>query len=374
MTLKKIKILLTIFFIIVYCFIIYEYQYLKFPNTYTITEWLINYQGGFVRRGLLGEFLYFFYEKKIFNLANIFYLSVSLLYSSIIILYSKAINKIEIDKILLIQLFSPLFLIYPLIEVDIIGRKEIFLFLLILLYINFFIAKSIKFQLLYIFTVTNFLFFIHEGLIFYFQFFLLIFYISNTRKINNKNLISIFIFGLFYFASLIFISLFLVNETLKIDVMMNSYSDLTFKNLGAFFWIEKDLNFAINKLNEFVNFIIVLKFFLLYVLFNVLFFCYYFSNRVIFISLIICNFVSIPIFFIALDWGRFIFTLFNLNLIVILLLKKLNLIENRFLFKNNYLVYLTILIITFSNPKVTLFEEINYLPYKDFLENLIKLI
>jgi hypothetical protein len=185
MKLKKINIVFIFFFIILYALIIYKYQYLKFPNTYTITEWLINYQGGFVRRGLLGEILYFFYEKKLFNLPNIFYFLLSFLYSLIIFLYFNLINKLKIDKILLIQLLSPLFLIYPLIEIDIIGRKEIFLILFLLLYVNFFINNSIKFQLSYIFLSTNLLFLIHEGLIFYFQFFLLIFFISNINRVKN---------------------------------------------------------------------------------------------------------------------------------------------------------------------------------------------
>ena len=73
MTIKKINILLTGFFIIIYTLIIYKYQYLKFPNTYTATEWLINYQGGFIRRGFLGEILFFFLVTTISLILNIFF-------------------------------------------------------------------------------------------------------------------------------------------------------------------------------------------------------------------------------------------------------------------------------------------------------------
>lgn len=375
MKLKKINIVLVFFFIILYALIIYQHQYLKFPNTYTITEWLINYQGGFIRRGLLGEILYFFYENKIFNLANIFYFLFIILYALIIFLYFNFINKLKIDKILLIQFLSPLFLIYPLIEIDIIGRKEIFLILFLLLYVNFFIKNSIKFQLSYIFLSTNLLFFIHEGLIFYFQFFLLIFFISNINKVKNKDLILISILGCLYFVFLIYFTLFFFENSLPNTYeIINSYSDLTFRNLGAFYWIEKDIFFAIDKVIEISNLYIIIKFFLVYVAFQALFFAYAFRTKKIIFFLFICNFLSIPIFFLALDWGRFIYILFNLNLITIICLKYLNLIEYKNIFKNNYVFIFVILLLTFSNPKVTLYERINFLPYKDLFENVINLI
>ena len=33
-------------------------QKFLYPTDWTTSEWLINYQGGFVRRGLIGEFLF----------------------------------------------------------------------------------------------------------------------------------------------------------------------------------------------------------------------------------------------------------------------------------------------------------------------------
>ena len=186
MTIKKINILLTGFFIIIYTLIIYKYQYLKFPNTYTATEWLINYQGGFIRRGFLGEILFFFSDNNIFDIKYIFFYLITFVYSLIIFLFFNLINKIKIDKLIIILIICPLFLVYPLIETDIIGRKEIFLILSILIYVNLFNNKSVKSQIFYIFITTNLLFFLHEGLVFYFQFFFLIFFIINKENIEYK--------------------------------------------------------------------------------------------------------------------------------------------------------------------------------------------
>ena len=108
--------------------------------------------------------------------------------------------------------------------------------------------------------------------------------------------------------------------------------------------------------------------------FQILFFTYFFKIKKTIIFLVICNLLSLPLFFLALDWGRFIYILFNLNLISIICLKYLNLIEYKNIFKNNYVFIFITLLLTFFNPKVTLYEKINFLPYKDLFENIINLI
>ena len=72
MNLFKKKIL---FFYFIYLILgIYVYSLLQineFPQKYVFTEWLINYQGGFIRRGLLGEL--------IFNLSTVLNLEIKYL-------------------------------------------------------------------------------------------------------------------------------------------------------------------------------------------------------------------------------------------------------------------------------------------------------
>jgi len=41
------------------------------------------------------------------------------------------------------------------------------------------------------------------------------------------------------------------------------------------------------------------------------------------------------------------------------------------LVKNNFIYLFLILIFTLWNPKITLFEEINLIPYKDLIERII---
>tara|TARA_Y100000389_G_scaffold5366_1_gene5085 strand:+ start:8741 stop:9862 length:1122 start_codon:yes stop_codon:yes gene_type:complete len=372
MTIKKINILLTGFFIIIYTLIIYKYQYLKFPNTYTATEWLINYQGGFIRRGFLGEILFFFSDNNIFDIKYIFFYLITFVYSLIIFLFFNLINKIKIDKLIIILIICPLFLVYPLIETDIIGRKEIFLILSILIYVNLFNNKSVKSQIFYIFITTNLLFFLHEGLVFYFQFFFLIFFIINKENIEYKFFFLICLNFVIYYVILLYFTLFFIDQDIeKAGLIINSYTNLSFKNLGAFYWIDKDLNFAIQKQKEFMNYQVIIKYLLINIFFQFLIFFSIRKTKKIFIYLLICNLLTLPIFYIALDWGRFIYILFNLNLITLITIRFKSYSFYEDLVKNNFIYLFLILIFTLWNPKITLFEEINLIPYKDLIERII---
>ena len=53
-------------FLILIFSILFLSQKFLYPTDWTTSEWLINYQGGFVRRGLIGELLY-----QIHNLSGI---------------------------------------------------------------------------------------------------------------------------------------------------------------------------------------------------------------------------------------------------------------------------------------------------------------
>ena len=56
---KNNKILLTYFLYLILGFIFFLTFHLnEFPIKYTFTDWLINYEGGFVRRGLLGQIVF----------------------------------------------------------------------------------------------------------------------------------------------------------------------------------------------------------------------------------------------------------------------------------------------------------------------------
>jgi len=53
------KILLVLLLIITLNYLFFNYRLIFRQNAYIAADWLINYQGGFVRRGLIGEIIFF---------------------------------------------------------------------------------------------------------------------------------------------------------------------------------------------------------------------------------------------------------------------------------------------------------------------------
>jgi len=121
----------------------------------TISEWLINYQGGFVRRGFIGEL--FFQIATIFNIKIRFVIFIfqAIIYASFLFFLFKFFNIIKKNFIIVLCIFSPLLIIYHIAEVETLARKEVLLFihfLVLLLYFN----KTNK-QILYLSITYPFL-------------------------------------------------------------------------------------------------------------------------------------------------------------------------------------------------------------------------
>ena len=107
------------------------------PNDSTISEWMINYQGGFGKRGVIGEIC--FQVAQFFNIKLRFaiFLFQSIIYSVYIIVVYKYLKNININYLILFVIFSPIFIIYQVAEIEVLARKELFIFVGFLLFLNF---------------------------------------------------------------------------------------------------------------------------------------------------------------------------------------------------------------------------------------------
>jgi len=131
-------------------------------------EWLINYQFGFVRRGLIGEIIY---SSSLFFGNNI-KISFIVIVSSVCLFFYYLnyilIKNIKFDKITLLIIFSPLFYFFFLIISKVGIKKEILLYIFYILFLlnvsknNFSLNKAWKFIILF-----QFILLIHEGMYFY---------------------------------------------------------------------------------------------------------------------------------------------------------------------------------------------------------------
>ena len=91
----------------------------------SIAEWVINYQGGFGRRGLIGELFLLISSITGIYLKNVilyFLVIIFVLYYLLIYLFFINLN---LNKIFIIAIYSPLFIIFPIAELEGLGRKDV---------------------------------------------------------------------------------------------------------------------------------------------------------------------------------------------------------------------------------------------------------
>lgn len=173
-------------------------------------EWLINYQSGFNRRGLIGEIILLF---SIFFNHNP---QVSYIFLLIIIIFCFYylnyifLKKIDLDYFYLIIFFSPLFYFFFIIENGVGIRKEIIFYT----YYLFFLFKLGKekniLEAVKVIYFVPILLLIHEGLFFYLPYLI----IPLAIKYPVKNLKKIqFHLGIVFFICLVTMLILYFDET-----------------------------------------------------------------------------------------------------------------------------------------------------------------
>ncbi len=201
---------LFIFYILIISFLTVYYlisQNIVITNN-AIAEWLINYQGGFVRRGFLGEIVYQISLFFKINLRFTFLILQIFLYLIYYILIYKLFRNIKFNYLILLTVFSPIFILFPVAELEALGRKEIILFIILILSSNFFFKNNENnFGLFFISLSFPILLLIFETSIFYSFFFIFIILIS-CKKLNKKYFTKLFLFSL---PSLIIVFLLILN-------------------------------------------------------------------------------------------------------------------------------------------------------------------
>ena len=97
-------------------------------NDSSVSDWLINYSGGFVRRGLAGQLVLEFTKISSLNLRDAILIFQTFFFVLYYLLISYFLNNISINRILLLSIFAPIFVLYPIAEIEAFGRKELLVF------------------------------------------------------------------------------------------------------------------------------------------------------------------------------------------------------------------------------------------------------
>tara|TARA_B100000902_G_C27275975_1_gene898879 strand:+ start:99 stop:1298 length:1200 start_codon:yes stop_codon:yes gene_type:complete len=140
---KKIQKYLFFYLVILFVFSIF-FLNLKHNvlNDSTISEWLINYSGGFTKRGIIGQISIYFANLFLIDLRVSILIFQILIVGTYYILVFYFLRNLPLNRIFLLIIFTPIFLLYPVAEIEVLARKETFLFAIFILYLNIPINKK----------------------------------------------------------------------------------------------------------------------------------------------------------------------------------------------------------------------------------------
>ena len=206
--------------ILIVCGIFILYSKHDVGNDSSLSDWLINYSGGFVRRGFVGqivlEFAYFFSIKLRDAIVIFQIISFVAYYLLVFFLLRKTIT----NRLLILSVFSPIFILFPIAEIEAFGRKEIFILLTVILYF-FSNIRDIKTQLIFKFFIFPISILIWEPAIIFYPYLLLIDLVVFKIKKLNKSLIWLFLSYLVVFLVIIFVYLNSISSE-NFDLMRNT--------------------------------------------------------------------------------------------------------------------------------------------------------
>ena len=181
---KKVNNYLFIYLLIL---LIFSYFFLftkhNVANDSTISEWLINYEGGFTKRGLIGQFSIELSRIFELNLRWIIFLLQSFTCTVYFFLLFVFLKKLKFERIIILSIFTPIFILYPIAEIEVLARKEVLVFSLYITYLMIPRDSILKFISLTIFSCLSIL--IWEPIIFFFPLIIILEIIENNiEKIN----------------------------------------------------------------------------------------------------------------------------------------------------------------------------------------------
>jgi len=369
---------------IIFLFLLSSYYlsavYLSTVNN-AMSEWVINYGGGFVRRGLIGELIFQISSISNLNLRDFFIIFQILSYFFYYALIYWLLKDLKKNFLISLAIFSPVFYSFGLYELEALGRKEILMY--VFFSYNFYLFykyKNINLNYLYSYISLPILILSHEAVIFYFLFYLFFFFVVDKKKNWRFFLLSgILIFIVIFLSLALFINPHSNFDNLKMCKRLLEISN-EYCGLGASFTtadISRHINEVDWKLIDIVNYILIFIFG-----FTAIFFLIYKSELVsniiyikksIFISIIFCSLPPMLLFLIAVDSGRWTSMLFHMIAITYFGLIKLELIKVdknfRFKFfdfeqsKRKLIPYMVLFFLCFGwSPKAVYHESFGSFP------------
>ena len=368
---------LKIYLIILYLFAVFFF-FQKYNNyvEWTISEWLINYQGGFTRRGLIGEIVFQISKLSSLTIRETiltFQIATYLIYFYLLYKFLKDTNN---NILFIFAIFSPLFVIYPIAEVEVLGRKEIFIYVSFLLVVNIFSIKNIQNRHYFYFSIILMIScLIWEGFVIYISYFIFILILKNNLVLNKSFLTKLTISLIPLSISFYFVFFHRLDEN-GLKMMCQSINEC----YGAISYLNRSLSSNISEVTSkfqisfLIRYILVLiiGFFPLFLLIknSKLNYKQKFKNDYFYLIFFIIIFTpSLIFYYIAQDWGRWVSISYTLSLLTYVYSLKNNFIVINFdrinysIFRKKFVVIFLFIIFAFGwAPKTLINEDVGSIP------------
>jgi len=322
-------------------------------------DWIINYQGGFVRRGLIGEILFKLYQITFINLDILILVFVTLIITLNSYFLIRSIKYIYKSYINVLIFLSPGFFLYSMMNSEIIGRKDI----LITFILGFFIFFEKKINSKNLFLLLNFsivfLILSHSAFLFYIPYLLFLYLLIKFKRKEKINFFEVFFTSCLLFLLLVLI-VFNQGTSFNVKEICNSARSFVSHNctlFGQVHWLTYNFEtylseksrLEINYFRYFFTYITSLLLVYFFLALKVYKSKFNFNNSylkkinplLIFVLLFI---LTLPVFVLALDWGRYIFLSYSCSFFIFVYCIKENFLSTNYELNFKKHVFLAIII------------------------------
>lgn len=393
---KKLTVFISfnIFFVVFYL-----YEKHNVGSDSSISEWLINYHGGFTRRGLSGEIAIFFSNLINFSLRQVIFALQALLHVSYLLLLFKYFKDFKLNIIQIFAFFSPIFILFPIAEIEVLGRKEIFIFLFFI--VSIFLSErkySPNTFNYYIFFVLPLICLIWEEVVLFIPYLIVLLIIKNNLNTFKDTLYkTLIIFGP---TIITFLIIFILPLSKEGHQVMCNYLTLEFGErcyMSSLLLVKNTIYFdTFNVVHGNASIQHYIRYLLIFIIgfmpLNFLIFKNSFKNQSNFISknfklpsiFLLLYSPSILLFIFGYDWGRWINITYTFAVLLYFFLLKNKLITNNvsveysFLHKmlNNkkYLIPIFFIFAFGWHPKTVITGDVGTNPVYKIIYNSTKII
>jgi hypothetical protein len=280
--------------------------YIFFTNTYmiNISDWLTNYQYGFIRRGLAGTILLTTSDDINFIAYRILPVILFLLHFSVVYYSLKIFQENEKNIYSLFALVSPLYILFPIFNVSKgVGNKELMGILCFLLIVHTNKKKLTFFHLsgivcLYVLSVFS-----HEINLSIIPILLIMMYFKKII-LEKKLIIMLLLITLIFICSYV---LFPVSTEMINELCTNTYLTITDLDCTKAYYLEQgglnSIFSSFNRVFEDWDYLLVYGIYFILSLFPFVASGWIQKNFKFFIFSLLGVF---PLFIIAIDWGRWL--------------------------------------------------------------------